>query len=252
MFTWTCRVGRLGVRVLARPKAAVCTLFVLAGCVDGTGGKTAGEGGRAVPIARQVSLAEGAVIVVPPAGYCIDASSITNRPSGGFALIASCESLTGRVSTLSVEPAVITVTVSGAREGREQPQAALLSSALPQGVAVREMNGDGLTIVQAEADNSALPGARGDRKHWRGAMVINDRLVGLALYGAPGSMVSGPEGERLLVALAEEIRESSPFLERATPQASSQDPAATVPQSPEVPIAAPRQPLRNVFSLLFP
>lgn len=252
MSTWTCRVGGPGVRVLARPKVAVCALFVLAGCVDATGRNTAGEGGRAVPIARQVSLAEGAVVVVPPSGYCIDASSISNRPSGGFALIASCESLTGRVSTLSVEPAVITVTVSSAREGREQPQAELLSNALPQGVAVREMNGDGLTIVQAEADNSALPGARGDRKHWRGAMVINDRLVGLALYGAPGSLVSGPEGERLLVALAEDIRETSPFLERAAQQATSPDPAATVRQSPDAPNAAPRQPLRSVFSRLFP
>lgn len=248
MSTWTCRFSRPGVRVLARPKAAVCALFVMTGCFDGTGGQTAGEGGRAVPIFRKVSLAEGAVTVVPPAGYCIDASSVTDRPSGGFALIASCESLTGRVSTVAVEPAVITVTVSTAREGREQPQATLLSGALRDGVALRQMNGDGLTIVQAEADDSALPGARGDRKHWRGAMVMNDRLVGLALYGAPGSTVSGTEGERLLIALAEEIRENSPFRNQSPPQATAQ----TTVQAQGPSGATPMQPLRRVFSLLFP
>lgn len=245
MSTWTSRDGVPGMRrVPARIAAGFCAAVALAACVDATGGQTAGEGGRAVPIARQAALSQGAVVVVPPTGYCLDASSISSRASGGFALIASCESLTGRMSTSSVEPAVITVSVSTAREGREQPQATLLSGAVRQGVTLREMNGDGLTIVQVEASDGALPGARDDRKHWRGAMVINDRLVGLALYGAPGSQVAGPEGERLLVALAELIRENSPVLQR---RASADGPQASGAQD-----AAQPQPLRNLFGLLFP
>ncbi|MFD1510857.1 hypothetical protein [Lacimonas salitolerans] len=231
-------------RVPARIAACLCAVFALAACLDTTGGQTAGEGGRAVPVARQVTMGDGAVIVVPPAGYCIDDSSITSRASGEFALIASCESLTGRLSTVSVEPAVITVTVSNPREGREQPQADLLSGAVPQGVALIATNGEGLSIVQVEGDDGALPGARGDRKHWRGAMVINDRLVGLALYGAPGSTVSGPEGERLLEALAKEIRDHSPLMQRRT----AQDAAPT----PDMPDAARRQPSRGLLGLLFP
>lgn len=244
MFTWTSRVRGRGMRVPARIAACLCAVFALAACLDTAGGQTAGEGGRAVPVARQAALGKGAVIVVPPAGYCIDESSITSRAAGEFALIASCESLTGRLSTMSVEPAVITVTVSNPREGREQPQADLLSGAVPQGVALIATNGDGLSIVQVEGDDSALPGVQGDRKHWRGAMIINDRLVGLALYGAPGSSVSGPEGERLLGALAEEIRDHSPVMQRRT----SQDAAP----NPNPHDAARRQPTRGLLSLLFP
>jgi hypothetical protein len=227
----------------------LCLLSGLGGCVDGllpfgAGGPTAGEAGRAVPVARQARLGAGAVIVAPPRGYCIDKSSIRNRGDAAFALIASCESLTGRMGGVLVEPAVITVSVSGARAGRDQPEAALLARALPEGAPLRETNGDGLTVVQVEGDSGALPGARGDVRHWRGAMVLNDRLVGLAVYGADGSDVAGTAGERLLVAMAEQIREKSPMRLPRADAATAAQPATEEPRAP--------RPLGGLLQRLFP
>ena len=252
MSIWTCKAIQGG--GLLQAAALLGVVLALSGCMGEAGGglgfltagQTQGEAGRAVPIAREARLGAGTVIVIPPVGYCLDRSSITDRPSGGFALIASCESLTGRMGSVAVDPAVITVTVSGPGENRDQPQAARLAQALPEGTALNEINGDGLTVVHVEGRAGALPGARGDARHWRGAMVVNDRLVGLALYSAEGSNLAGADGERMLVTLAELIRENSPFL----PGNPGPDNASAAPQ-PAGDTAEP-QPLRKLFGRLFP
>ncbi|MCM2563412.1 hypothetical protein M8756_14415 [Lutimaribacter sp. EGI FJ00015] len=232
---------KTGTAIGPRLAAAGLALVTLAGCLEGlpvagAGSQTAGEAGRAVPVTRRTELGGGSVVIVPPAGYCLDKSSISDRVGGAFALIASCESLTGRMGGVLVEPAVITVSVSGKREDRDQPEAAVLAQALPDAAALRETNGDGLTVVQVADDTGPLQGASSDTRHWRGAMVVNDRLVGLAVYGAPDSAIAGDSGERLLVALAESIRENSPFLASDAPVAPSSDETA---DSPEVPRETP-------------
>lgn len=234
MSTWISKILRRGG---LRPALVICASVLLSGCIAQTGG------GSGVPVVRKAALAGGAVVVVPPAGYCLDKSSITDRPGGSFALIASCESLTGRRAGSGPEPAVITVSVTPPRQGREQPEAARLAEALGSGVALSEANGDGLIVVQVQGAG-ALPGDRGDTRHWRGAMVVNDRLVGLAIYGAAGSDIAGRVGERLLVATAEAIRENSPFLaaERTVPQETRDETGQAVPESG----------LRTLFGNLFP
>ena len=112
----------------------------------------------------------------------------------------------------------------------------MLAQALGNDVALSEANGDGLIVVHVQGAG-ALPRERGDARHWRGAMVVNDRLVGLALYGAPGSELAGRKGERLLVALAEAIRDNSPFTQAPTQPAER---------------AATETGLRGIFSNLFP
>ena len=245
MSTWISEIVRRGLR----PALAVCALSVLPGCMGETGGlgfltaaPSAGTG-QAVPIARNARLGGGAVVIVPQRGYCVDRSSITDASGGGFALIASCESLTGRLGTTQVDPAVITVSVSPPQRGRVQPEAQVLSGVLPDGVAVRQNNGDGLTVVQVEGTGGALPGERGDTRHWRAVMVVNDRLVGLALYGAPGSAVAGAKGERLLIGLAESIRKNSPRM-----VAKSDLPQAETAQD----TATRDRPMQNLFGRLFP
>ena len=233
MSTWISDMLRRGG---LRPVLVICASVVVSGCLDGSGA-------AGVPVARRAALAGGAVVVVPPAGYCLDRSSIADRPGGSFALIASCESLTGRPGG-GAEPAVITVSISPPQEGREQPEAAALAGALGRGAALSEVNGDGLIVVQVKGAG-ALPRQRGDTRHWRGAMVVNNRLVGLALYGAPGSDLSGDNGERLLVALAEAIRENSPFRQPALPQVQETTPATRA-------ATAPQTGLGGIFGRLFP
>ena len=196
----------------------------------GPGGGLAGlEADSGVKALRKVTLGAGSVVVDPPPGYCIDSASVSSRPGAGFALIASCEALTGRFDGLDVDPAVITVSVVPARGDGSQPAAASLSARLDGAVPVTEINGDGLTIVHVDG-GEARPGTA-DTRHWRAALIVNGSLVGLALYGAQGSPVAGAGGEALLVTLAERIRDNSPKASASDVSLRSVDSAATtVPQ----------------------
>ncbi|WP_297774320.1 hypothetical protein [uncultured Roseovarius sp.] len=164
-----------------------------------------GEGTSAL---RSVPLYGGDVVVEGPRGYCIDPTSLKRGLTGSFALLASCESLTGQVGVI-VEPAVMTVSVLPARGAAQQPDAASMARALaPVEVRVAE-DGDGISLVQVmQGGQEALPG--GDPVHWRAGMVINGHLLGLAVYGPKGGGVSGRMGREMLRDLAEALREASP------------------------------------------
>jgi len=87
---------------------------------------------------------------------------------------------------------------------RDLPSAAELAAALAPAKAIAHVNGDGLTLVQLDrGGDSGLP--TGDPRHWRGAMLINGYLVGLALYAPKGSALAGRGGQRLILQLAENL-----------------------------------------------
>lgn len=158
-----------------------------------------------------VSTAEivrGKVVVHAPRGYCIDRRSMRRGFTGGFALIAACNSLTGDFSGADVEPVVMTVQVQPGLTRRELPDAADLAAAMQPAKALRQVNGDGLTLVHL--DSGGDRGLRsGDPKHWRGAMVINGYLVGLALYAPKGNALAGRRGQALIHRLAENLLDAS-------------------------------------------
>ena len=189
--------------------------------------------GRAVedtptPTAQSAALAGGRVVVVPPQGYCIETESLQARKTGGFALLASCESLTGFVSGYNVEPAVFTVTSVERQSEVHEPNASEIAVALGGASVQRQIQGDGLTIVQVTNAEPVSQG--GDTKHWRGIMMLNGQMVGLALYGAKGGPHAEEAGLNLLIWLAEQIREASPVTVRETPPVSAaKNPQIVVP-----------------------
>lgn len=192
---------------------ALGLIVVLAGCLGETGGQggffaaKATDAARKPPL-RQVALVSGKVLVVPPRGYCVDRRSLRRGLAGGFALIAACNSLTGDYSGADAEPVVMTVQVQPGLTRRDLPRAADLAAALAPARALREVDGDGLTLVQLDSGgDGGLP--KGDPKHWRGAAMINGYLVGVALYAPKGNPLAGPRGERLIHALLENIMEAS-------------------------------------------
>ena len=159
---------------------------------------------------KTVSLAGGKVIVVPPRGYCIDKASLRNGFGSGFVLIAACNSLSGEYSGADAEPVVMTVQVQPGFLQKEAPDAAALAAAMAPVKALRKVDGDGISMVQfASGGNAELP--KSDPKHWRAAMMINRYLVGIALYAPAGHALSGPRGERMIVALAENMLDASPI-----------------------------------------
>ena len=190
-----------------KPRAAVALWalpLVVAGCMS-----TPEISGDA---RLQAVLAGGDVVVRPSGGYCVDADSLSAPPAqgGDFALIASCESLSGYPMPQRAEPAVISVSVSG-------PQA----PALPDAVALA--GSLGAELVDAAPDAILLragPEAEAGqtpRLFWRALFVVNARVVGVALYGPENSPLAGVGGRRLVMQLIDDIRAATP--ERPIPPA---------------------------------
>ena len=183
-------------------------------------GQTAG-GVRAAPRApkkaplQRAELAGGAVVVQGPRGYCVDPATLRRGLGGGFALIAACNSLSGQFTGADVEPVVMTVQVQAAVGRKDAPDAAAMAAALAPIPVLERIDGDGLSLLHLGAGGDAgLP--TGDPKYWRGAMMINGYLVGIAVYAPKGSRTAGPRGRRVILALAEQLRAASPARSHAS------------------------------------
>ena len=211
MSTWISDSGFRGFRA-----GYLALILPLAGCL----GEGTGEGGLSfrsppgaanpdeVPVLHKIELFRGNVVVAGPRGYCIDSQSLRRGGDGGFVLIASCESLTGKAGQ-AVAPAVMTVSVLPRRLNAEQPTAADIAAQAAPAEVLAADDGDGISMVRLASGGDALmPG--GDPKYWRGGMLINGHVVGLAVYGPKGSAIAGKSGRSTLLALAEILRERSP------------------------------------------
>ena len=209
MYTWTCKSKAL-VRRATRRTISVLSVFALAGCVELSAlapGALGVETDAKDQTLKQISLYNDEVVVTAPRGYCIDASQTKRGNFGAFIPIGSCESLTGR-SGVPVEPGLITISVLPRQTDRAMPTASDIAASMPGDKVLQTRDGDGLSIVQfATGGARALPG--GDARYWRGGMVINGHLLGLAVYGPQGSPLADQNGLRLLVDLAEELRRRS-------------------------------------------
>lgn len=157
----------------------------------------------------QAPIAGGDILVKGPTGYCVDGESLTNRASGGFALLASCHVMTGGKSGPNVAPVVMTVSASKFEGGETVPDRANLASAFAPAPVLSGTEVRGLSMVHlATGGEKAVPDA--DPRHWRGAMALNGYLVSLAVYGPRGSFVSNAGGSALLVELAQSLRQARP------------------------------------------
>lgn len=198
MSIWTSerRRGRaIGVRALL-----LLAALSLAGCLEVPAGPS--------QALSTVAFHDGDVVVEGPRGYCVDRASLKRGTAGSFALLASCESLTGKAGVF-VEPVVMTVSVLPRSGTVQQPDAQAMARALAPAEVRNAENGEGLSLVQVmQGGENVLPG--GDPVHWRAGMVINGHLVGLAIYGPKGRAAAGPEGRRMLRDLAERLRKASP------------------------------------------
>jgi len=164
---------------------------------------------------RAVALYDGAVIVTAPPGYCIDRRSVRRGADGRFALLASCESLTG-MPDLAVEPAVMTVSVLPRADRAERPSLDAMSRAFGPDSVRRAEDGDGITLLHvAQGGDAVLNG--GDPAHWRAGTVINGHLVGLAAYGPKNGTVAATGGRTLLRDLAAAMHDASPGPESTGP-----------------------------------
>jgi len=211
-------------------------ILPLAAC-DAIGAGTFGASDTSEPV-RKVPLFGGEVVVSGPVGYCIDPTSLRRRGGGHVILLASCAGLTGQPA-MTVDPAVMTVSVLPADRDARQPTADELAASMRPARVLERIDGDGVSFVHlASGGEVGVPG--GDPAHWRGAMLINGHLTGLALYAPEGSRVArGQTGQALMIALAERLRSGSPERRAATP-----------PEAPEEGINTPAAKGEGGFNIL--
>ena len=216
MCIWTCKRKAL-VRRATRRTTVVFSVLALTGCVElsaFTSGDSGVEADTVDQTLNQISLYNDEVVVTAPRGYCIDATHIKRGNFGAFIPIGSCESLTGQAG-VPIEPGLITVSVLPRQSDRAMPTASDIAASMSGDQTLQTIDGDGLSIVHfATGGARALPG--GDSRYWRGGMVVNGHLLGLAVYGPQGSPLAGKQGLRLLMELAEELRRSSPQMAPAS------------------------------------
>lgn len=189
----------------------------LSGCLESAGADGArnrsagllagGETRELPPPLARAELARGAVVVAGPEGYCVDPVTLGRGAARNFAVLASCQILSGGRRGPWVEPAMMTVTVGPAgASALPAPQtlaaetgAALIGGETRDGFVVAHLGDGGAEVLDG-----------GDARYWRGAFLQGGRMVGLALYAPSGSPLAGDEGVRLLRAIRSRIAAQSP------------------------------------------
>ncbi|WP_113911108.1 hypothetical protein [Roseovarius dicentrarchi] len=191
-----------------RSALAAVLLLPLAACLGGEGG--AGSGAKPAEAQRSATFYRGKVVVAGPQGYCIDPKSVQRKTASGFALMASCGHLSAAPGGY-VPAAVITASVLPYDADAQAPTAARLAAPWVDVGVGQQIDAGEIALIQVERGGDSLLPA-GDPRHWRGAMLVNGHLIGLALYGDTGANVAGDQGRTLLMETAQAIRSASPRL----------------------------------------
>lgn len=221
MSTWIS--DRLSARGFVRA-VALTAVLPLGGCLGGDSGALGFLASGNEPVTndalRKVRMYDGDVIVQGPAGYCIDRRTLRRGRDGGFVLLASCESLSG-LRGQEVEPLLMTISVLPDSAGAARPSAAEIAQLMAPAQVIATHETTDVTLVHfASGGTGVLDG--GDARHWRGGMMLNGHLIGLALYAREGSPMAGKDGRALLTDLARTIRRASPTRPVAPPATVTQ------------------------------
>lgn len=226
----------------ARPLICAAGAFALAGCLGSVPDSTpeaqtkaptglasffkrdAGAAeGKPAPLAR-VSLAGGDVVVAGPDGYCIDPVTKSSTLERGFAVVASCQILSGGKTGRNVVPMLVTVTVGSRGTVADLPTPDGLADASGAALVSWKIAPDRVTAHLASGGEAMFDGS--DPRYWRSAFLQGDRLVGMALYAPRGSALAGEDGAVMLGRIKDRIAR----LSTAGPSAASK--AAPKPDRP--------------------
>lgn len=144
------------------------------------------------PPLTSAALARGEVLLVAPSGFCIDRRSLGDS----FALMARCDTLGSR-NTFKAPLAVITATTIAV----EGDDAIVVTDTKQEKVLAREERGD-ITLLRV---HGRPPTDQMRDVYWRGAGLIGNHIVGLAVYEAEG----GDELEKIAPKLLEQTLKRS-------------------------------------------
>jgi hypothetical protein len=192
--------------------AFVCCV-TLGACSEGASPFSASKSGSdvanaaqtspAIPKSTQTTMARGSIKLPAPKGYCIDDTSVQSGLNGSSAMLSTCSSLDGKGS--GSDAAVMSVNISPrSGNGASNPTTQNLTQAVaPRAVLQQSQQGNLALVKVASGGNEVFSPA--DPVHWRGATLLDTRLVTLALFAPKGSELTSNKGAALLTSLARGI-----------------------------------------------
>ena len=144
-------------------------------------------------------MVEGAVTLVPPSGYCIDSSSLTQT----FALMARCDLLDAENGALNAPIGLLTASFA---TNNGQPLSAADVAFASNAVVIETIDTGGLEIVRAKTDTPPNGLAK---THYRAATQIDGFDLSLALFSPPESEAQGARGTEMLRNLIKTSQDAS-------------------------------------------
>lgn len=195
-------------------------------------GNRSSEGHARLGAASQAVFAKGEVVLVPPPGHCLDKTMLLQENDGGFALFPRCNLLQGPSFFGRNRAALITAAIGPAKTSGAPSPIDLARTAEGAKLLYYDNNGM-LPLVRLHWPGHGATGAEGatgaSAEHWRGAFVLNDHMIVLALYAPEGSPLLGTPGAELLTEMTRRTLEAS-LADR--PQGSASQADSTSQQAP--------------------
>jgi hypothetical protein len=198
-----------------RAAVALAAALALAGC-DGAFFGTA---------PTSMSVAEGAVVLAGPPGFCVDQNASHAGFRGAFVVFGSCASISGKLDA-GRPPirAVLTAAVSagtqgGSVQGSQRQLARFFRS--PAGRKMLSRSGDPGTVrvlgigrydsvmVVHIRDVAPFPDQAVRPDYWRALFDLNGHIVTLNVFGVPEAPYSSAAGRAVLKAFVARVRAAS-------------------------------------------
>lgn len=199
----------------ARALALAGALLATA-CVMPEGGATGGAGGGpSKAVTTSVRVAEGAVTLAAPQGYCADTAESRDGPWGAFVLFGSCASLAGSKSAASPRhPAILTASTRPTKAtsaefassfgpmaqylASDQGRAALSRSGRAATVTIRQIVAAGDVLYIRAADTAEASGREVEAEYWRALFSVDGQIVTLSVLGLAAKPMSADDKRALL------------------------------------------------------
>ncbi|PFG61663.1 hypothetical protein AXZ77_0211 [Thioclava sp. ES.031] len=182
--------------------------------------------GTAQVAKARTTLANGALTVAAPKGWCVDPKSLRNSGAGGFALFGNCAAISGNADDAHApEPALLSVTVGppaledgsgklskdrltkiGEFFHSEIGRAALSRSGEAEDVAIKSTDiADGALLLRVE-DRSGTGGPPIAKTYLRGVTALGGRITALSVMPLKEGEMSYAQQRRLLERFIAAIR----------------------------------------------
>lgn len=202
---------------MLRASVGLCGVLAMAACTPPAPSQT-------------VSLADGAIVAIPPAGYCVD--NLASQPRRDFAVLAPCATLGGPQGVPSVI-GMATIQIGPNDSGSiAQDEIALRDFLITDaGTGLLSQGGDAsdVTILSTQAfsdqvmvhfaDAGARPFAGLQAEEWRAFRNIDGRLVTIGVRGLSSAPLLDGPGAGLLKQILAGVQSTTEDIDTDNPGA---------------------------------